>query len=107
MPRCRRVPCAIAAFALAMCLATSALAAAPVARLRGAQAAEVVRGAGGEKAEIFRFEPGVAPALIGSSASEALQIDSWPLEPGKRGAVTLARRDVYSPDAVIYRVDAT
>ncbi len=75
--------------------------------LRGADVMGVVRGAGGEAAEIFRFAPEIAPALIRSGVDDVLSIDSWPISPGQRGAVTLSRREVYAPDAVIYRVDAT
>ena len=102
---CRRELKTAWAFAVAALVTTAAVAAPNP--LRGAEVAEVVRGANGEKAEIFHFEPEVAPALIRSSSSDVLHIDSWPLAPGERGGVTLNRREVYSPEAIIYRVDAT
>ena len=80
-----------------------------------AQAAATVRAAppgritaapdGVSEMELVVFDPGLAPALLAVPPEGSVRIDDWPVAPGVRRALVLARHDVYSPDARIVAIE--
>jgi hypothetical protein len=58
-------------------------------------------------AERVSLDPGLAPRLLALGLGESTRLVAWPLEPGRRGDVLLARRDVYAPGAQIDVADGT
>ncbi len=80
-----------------------------------AHAAGVVRAAGPGKTtlapdgvsqmELLSFDPGLAPALLAAPVESSLRIDDWPVAPGLRRTVVVARHEVYAPDARIVAID--
>jgi hypothetical protein len=57
-------------------------------------------------AERLDFHPGVAPALLALAPDQTIALQDWPVAPGVRRAVRLARHEVYAPGARMIRVDA-
>ncbi|HVR96203.1 MAG TPA: M12 family metallo-peptidase [Thermoanaerobaculia bacterium] len=56
-------------------------------------------------AEIVTFEPGVAPLLLSLPPEAEVRISDWPIAPEVRADVVLTRREIYSPEARVFRVD--
>lgn len=55
--------------------------------------------------ELVVFDPGLLPALLAVPLEGSVRIDDWPVAPGLRRALVVARHDVYAPDARIVAVD--
>ncbi len=55
-------------------------------------------------AEIVTFAPGVAPLLLSLPPEVEVRIADWPIAPEVRADVVLTRREIYSPEARIFRV---
>src|SRR5437773_6049394 len=55
--------------------------------------------------ELMVFDPGLAPALLAVPPEDSVRIDDWPVAPGLRRTLVLARHDVYAPDARIVAID--
>lgn len=51
------------------------------------------------QAELVSFEPGLLPALLRAQAGERLRIADWPVAPGVRRDVVIARHEIYAPGA--------
>jgi hypothetical protein len=60
---------------------------------------------GKSQMEVLSLDPGLAPALLAVPLEGSLRIEDWPVAPGVRRAVVVARHDVYSPDAKIVAID--
>jgi len=56
---------------------------------------------GSGKAEVLTFDPRLGPGLLAVATGDTVRIDDWPVAPGLRRSVVLARRDVYAPEARI------
>src|SRR5437867_13314085 len=48
--------------------------------------------------ELVVFDPGLAPALLAVPPEGSVRIDDWPVAPGLRRTLVMARHDVYAPD---------
>src|SRR6266699_2333824 len=48
--------------------------------------------------ELVVFDPGLAPALLAVPPESSVRIDDWPVAPGLRRTLVMARHDVYAPD---------
>jgi Metallo-peptidase family M12/IPT/TIG domain len=99
----------VAALALPLAGALHPLAAAPfdlpVARAAGP--GQLVKAPDlASEAELVRFEPELLAALLRAQPGERLRIADWPVAPGIRRDVILARHDIYAPGARVLRVDA-
>jgi Metallo-peptidase family M12 len=57
------------------------------------------------EAELLQLDERLAPALLATRPEESLRVEGWPVAPGVRRAVVLSRREIYAPDAKIFRVD--
>ena len=55
--------------------------------------------------ELLSFDETLAPALLALKADEGREVAGFPVAPGVRRRVQLARTEIYAPDAHIYRVD--
>ncbi len=55
--------------------------------------------------ELLSFDPGLAPVLLAVPLESSLRIDGWPVAPGLRRALVVARHEVYAPDARIVAID--
>jgi hypothetical protein len=109
----RRLTLAAAAFAaLAASLAPRPLAAAtldpsyfPAARAAGpgqrVKAPDLA-----SEAELIRFDDELLPALLRVRPGERVRIADWPVAPGARRDVLIARHEIYAPGARVLRVDA-
>ena len=60
---------------------------------------------GVSRMELVVFDPGLAPALLAVPPEGAVRIDDWPVAPGLRRALVMARHDVYATDARIVALD--
>jgi hypothetical protein len=60
---------------------------------------------GVSQTELLAFDPGFAPALLAAPPESSVRIDDWPVAPGLRRTLTVARHDVYAPDARIVAID--
>ncbi len=67
--------------------------------LRGAPAGPIVDLAGERVGERIEFEPDLAPALLARAPEEPLSIADWPVAPGVRRTIRVARHEVYAPGA--------
>jgi hypothetical protein len=56
-------------------------------------------------AERLSLDPGLIPELLAVPPGGSIRLASWPTEPGRSAEVSLTRRDVYAPGAVIHVVD--
>jgi len=96
------------AFALAAGLFTrSAFAALPVDGTisAGAPGQIVDLPSGRGEGELLQLDEHLSSALLAMRPEESLQVEGWPVAPGVRRAVVLSRREIYAPDAKIFRVD--
>lgn len=79
---------------------------ASAAQLRAAAAGELVVAPDGvNDAEIVNLDSAVAQALLDLNEGASLPVADWPVAPGLRQEVELARFDVYAPDARIVRIE--
>lgn len=67
-----------------------------------------VAGADGsaDTAEVVGIDDRLAPDLLAAKPDAPLRLAEFPLEPGRRAAVTLERREIYAPGAKVFRVEA-
>jgi hypothetical protein len=56
-------------------------------------------------AELVRFDPELVPLLLALPAGARVRIADWPVAPGERKDVLLARHEVYAPGARILKVE--
>jgi Metallo-peptidase family M12 len=73
--------------------------------LRAALPGELVATADGGEGEVVRFDPVVAQVLLDLPPGGSLPVADWPVAPGARQEVELARYEVYAPDARIVRME--
>ncbi len=66
---------------------------------------ERIESPSGAAAELFSFAEGLVPSLIGAPFEREVEISLFPVAPGVRADVVIARREIYAPDAKILRVD--
>lgn len=59
------------------------------------------------EAELIRFDASLLPALLHSRFGERMRIAAWPVAPGVRRDVVVARHEIYAPGARVLRVDAS
>ena len=79
---------------------------ASAAQLRAAATGEIVAAPDGVgDAEIVNLDPAVAQTLLDLEEGASLPVADWPVAPGVRQEVELARFDVYAPDARIVRME--
>jgi hypothetical protein len=57
-------------------------------------------------AELVRFDAELLPALLRVRPGERVLISGWPVAPGARRDVVIARHEVYAPGARVLQVDA-
>ncbi len=99
-----------AAAALAALRLAAPTAAAPPEEIRAVRAAAgpgvvVEDFASGLPTELLALDEDLPLALLAAGNDETVRIEDWPVAPDRRETVALTRRDVYAPDARIYRVD--
>jgi Metallo-peptidase family M12/IPT/TIG domain len=58
----------------------------------------------GSEAELVRFDDELMPALLGLSRDKKVRIADWPVSPGARRDVLIARHEIYAPDARILEI---
>ena len=87
---------------LALFLARPAAGAAPA--LRAVDRGSLAMSANGQLEERLTLNRDLASALLAVPLEGSLRIVDWPLFPGVRGAVTLARHDVYAPGARVVKI---
>ena len=87
---------------LALFLARPAAGAAPA--LRAVDQGSLAMSAKGQLEERLTLNRDLASALLAVPLEGSLRIVDWPLFPGVRGAVTLARHDVYAPGARVVKI---
>ena len=76
------------------------------ATLKAAAAGRLVDSPDGQsRMELFSIEPGLAPSLLAVPLEGSVRIEDWPVSPGVRRTVVVARHDVYAPDAKIVAID--
>ncbi len=68
-------------------------------------AGEKIESRSGVSAELFSFEEGLAPSLIAEPFDREVEISAFPIAPGERADVILARHEIYAPDAKIFAID--
>lgn len=72
-------------------------------RLTAAARGELVEVPGATvRAELLSLDEGLAHGLLAVAPEESVRVAGWPVAPGRRAAVTLARHDVYAPGAAIW-----
>jgi len=71
----------------------------------GASIALEVAGPAGPS-ETFAVDPSLVAALGETAIEETVRVADWPVAPGDRRTVELARHDVYAPDARIVAIGA-
>ncbi len=74
--------------------------------LRGALAGPIVDLPGERVGERIEFEPDLASALLARAPEEPVSVPDWPVAPGVRRTIRVARHEVYAPGARTIRVDA-
>ena len=57
-------------------------------------------------AELVRFDAQLVPVLLALPQDARVRLAGWPIGPGERRDVLLARHEVYAPGARIFRVEA-
>jgi Metallo-peptidase family M12/IPT/TIG domain len=57
------------------------------------------------EAELVRFDAELLPALLRVGVGERVRIAGWPVAPGVRRDVVVARHEIYAPGARVLRVD--
>ncbi|MCM3875474.1 MAG: zinc-dependent metalloprotease, partial [Thermoanaerobaculia bacterium] len=98
----------LAAAALAILAGIGARGASPLlapGSLRGAAPGSIVDLPGARVGERIAFEASLAPALLARSPEEPVSVLEWPVAPGVRRAVRVARHEIYAPGARMIRVD--
>jgi Metallo-peptidase family M12/IPT/TIG domain len=60
---------------------------------------------GQSRMEQIMVEPTLAPSLLGVPLEGRVRVEDWPVAPGVRRAVVVARHDVYAPDAKIVVIE--
>ncbi len=79
---------------------------ASAAQLRAAAAGELVAAPDGfGDAEIVNLDPAVAQTLLNLEEGASMPVADWPVAPGVRQEVELARFDVYAPNARIVKME--
>ncbi len=68
-------------------------------------AGERIESASGTGAELYSFAPSLAPTLITVPLERDQELRSFPIAPGEKADVIVARHDVYAPDAKILAID--
>ena len=69
---------------------------------------KVVDLAGGRgEGELLRLDERLVPALLALSPEQSAAIADWPVAPGVRRAVRLARHEVWADGAKVFRADAS
>ncbi|HEV7669685.1 MAG TPA: IPT/TIG domain-containing protein [Thermoanaerobaculia bacterium] len=68
-------------------------------------AGEQIESSSGSAAELFSFVDGLAPSLIAAPVERELEISAFPVAPGERADVVVARHEIYAPDAKIFALD--
>jgi hypothetical protein len=99
---------AVPAFAGAPPTAAFDLSALPAARAVAPDAPVVIVKAPdlASDAELVRFDAELLPALLRVRTGERVRIAGWPVAPGARRDVVIARHEIYAPGARVLRVDA-
>jgi Metallo-peptidase family M12 len=77
----------------------------PPGDLRAAVLGPIIDRSGGP-AELVAFDPGLAPVFLALGPEQRVSLTDWPVAPGVRRSVSLARHEVYGPDARMIRIDA-
>jgi hypothetical protein len=72
---------------------------------RAAGPGEAIASPDGSPAERITLESRLAPTLLRLGPEEAARVADWPVAPGRRETVVLARHEVYAPGARIVAVD--
>src|SRR5512140_533751 len=57
--------------------------------------------------ELVRLDERLVPALLALSPEESVAVADWPVAPGVRRAVSLARHEVWADGAKVFRADAS
>lgn len=73
--------------------------------LKGAAPGPIIDLPGARVGERIAFEPSLASALLASPFEATISISEWPVAPGVRRDVRVARHEVYAPGARMIRVD--
>src|SRR5664279_1230820 len=73
--------------------------------LRGAARGPIVDLPGARVGERIAFEASLASSLLASGPEQPLSLLEWPVAPGVRRAVRVARHEIYAPGARMIRVD--
>ena len=55
--------------------------------------------------ELLEFDARLAPALLSLAPEAQVDVENWPVAPGVRRAVRLARHEIYAPGARMLRVE--
>jgi len=58
------------------------------------------------EAELIRFDPELLPALLRVRPGERVRVSGWPVAPGARRDVVIARHEVYAAGARVLQIDA-
>jgi Metallo-peptidase family M12/IPT/TIG domain len=75
-------------------------------RLRAAPPGKTTEAPDGvSRAELLSFDSGVAPALLAVPLDSQIRIEDWPVAPGLRRTLVVARHEVYAPDTRIVAID--
>jgi hypothetical protein len=78
----------------------------PGRRLSADARGQVVMAPGADsRGEVVTFGDGLVPSLLRVPPEGEVRIEGWPVAPAERADVTLARFDVYAPDAKIWTDD--
>jgi IPT/TIG domain/Metallo-peptidase family M12 len=74
--------------------------------LKGAPLGRMVDAPDGQsQMEQLSLDVAVAPTLLGVPLEGNIRVEEWPVAPGVRRTVVVARHDVYAPDAKIVAID--
>ncbi len=98
----------VAAAALAILAGIAARGASPrlaPGGLRGAEPGPIVELPGGSLGERIAFEASLAPELLASAPEATVSVTGWPVAPGVRRTVRVARHEIYAPGARMIQVD--
>ena len=62
---------------------------------------------GGSSVENLSLSEDLVPLLLGSRVDEPLMFTDWPVAPGRRAEVRIARHEIYAVGAALYKVEGT
>jgi hypothetical protein len=68
-------------------------------------AGEKIESRSGAAAELFSFAESFAPSLIAEPFDREVEISGFPIAPGERADVVIARHEIYAPEAKILAID--